>query len=358
MPIPTAPAPRRVWLARLYATYLGARNLLLLGTTASLFVVLTALIGGRLEASTSRVLLGLAGALVIPLGLRFELRRRVARRLGHRPRLGGPWFVLACQLVILAGLCLGFSEGVGRALRRRGDWFLGEVDGYLPRRYRRLLGVAGSWLERFDLPPELAPVLAEGARLEGGASVPVPGGTIPPEPPALAAWFHPLAGQRTAPPNAACRFGAPRPGPRPLECELGHCGVDLVQPIGSPVHAIHDGEVLKVVRDEAAGGIAGRFVMLVHRGGEVQSSYIHLQEVRTDLRAGQKVRGGEVIGTLGRTGIQRSGHHLHFALAIRQAGRLRYVDPERLLERWPLPSPEPRLVASEARYRGTRSVGL
>lgn len=356
--MPTPTPPRRVWLARLYATYLTARNLLLLGTTAALFVVLTALVGGCVEAGTSRVLLGLAGALLLPLGLRFGLRRRVARRLGHRPRLGGPWFLLACQVLVLAGLCLGFSEGVGRALRRRGDWFLGEVDGYLPRRYRRLLAVAGSWLERFDLPPELAPALAELARPEGGAPAPVPGGTIPPEPPVLAAWVHPLAGQRTAPPNAACRFGAPRPGPRPPECELGHCGVDLVQPQGSPVHAIHDGEVLKVVRDEAAGGIAGRFVMLVHRGGEVQSSYIHLEEVRTDLRVGQKVRGGEVIGTLGRTGIKRSGHHLHFALAIRQHGRLRYVDPERLLERWPLPTIQPRLVASEARYRAPNNVGL
>ncbi len=344
---PAAKHPRlRRWVARLYAGYLAARNLLFLLTSGALFVVLTAIAGGRVESTAGLVVLGLAGALLLPFLLRHAIRRRVARRLGERPRLGGPWFLILCQASLLALLCLGFSDGVGRALRRRGDWFLGEVDGYLPRRYRLVLGRAGGWLERFDLPPELRPALAEAALPQELPRTPVPGGTpLPPEPVA-ALWYHPLSAPRVAPPNATCRFGAPRPGARPQECELGHCGIDLVQPMGSLVHAVHDGEVLKVVRDELAGGIAGRFVMLTHKGGAAQTSYIHLQDVRTDLRVGQKIRGGEVIGTLGRTGVQRSGHHLHFALAVRQGGQLRYVDPERLVQNWALPSPPPpKLVA-------------
>jgi murein DD-endopeptidase MepM/ murein hydrolase activator NlpD len=123
------------------------------------------------------------------------------------------------------------------------------------------------------------------------------------------------------------------------------------------VHAVHDGVVVRAVRDEVAGGIAGRFVILAHKGGEVQTSYIHLREIRTDLRSGTMVRGGEVIGTLGRTGIRRSGHHLHFALAVRQAGRLRYLDPEPLARHWLLPAPTaPSLVAGGARYGDRGSI--
>jgi len=110
-----------------------------------------------------------------------------------------------------------------------------------------------------------------------------------------------------------------------------------VQPEGSPVYAAFDGVVSKVVRDEAAGGIAGRFLMVRHKGGALVTSYIHLREIRSDLVAGRPVRGGELIGTLGRTGVKRSGAHLHFALAVDQGRGPRYIDPEPLVERWALP---------------------
>jgi len=358
---PRAPAPEPVrrgrWATRAYAAYLLLRGGALLVAVAAAFIVLTSLAGAWAGSTWSRAAAGVAGALLAPLLLRARLRRSVARRTGRRPALGGPWFLVGWNLVLLSLLCLGFADPVGRAVRRRGDWFLGELDGPLPRRYRRLLAATGSWMERFDLPPEARPLLAEAIVPQQPAPRPVPGGT-PPQPgtvdptpvpaPAAALWYHPLVGPRTAPPNAACRFGAPRPGPRPAECELGHCGIDLVQAEGSPVHAVHDGVVYKVVRDEAAGGIAGRFMMLTHKDGALLTSYIHLQELRSDLRVGQTVRGGEVIGTLGRTGCRHAGPHLHFALALRRGGGLHYIDPEAMVRNWELPS-EPRSLVAEDR---------
>ncbi|HEX8953146.1 MAG TPA: peptidoglycan DD-metalloendopeptidase family protein, partial [Polyangia bacterium] len=96
-------------------------------------------------------------------------------------------------------------------------------------------------------------------------------------------------------------------------------------------------------RDEARGANAGRYVRLGHMDGTVVSRYIHLDSIREDLREGAHVHGGELIGRLGRTGVEHSGAHLHFALSMRPSGRggpgeERYIDPEPMLRQWQLPS--------------------
>ena len=136
------------------------------------------------------------------------------------------------------------------------------------------------------------------------------------------------------------RFGATRPQPRPRECELGHCGVDLGYTLGQSVVAIHDGVIERVESDEGNGGRAGRYLRISHTDGTVVSRYIHLDTIRADLRVGMKVHGGEIIGSVGRTGVEHSGPHLHFGLSLRPAGSPggdeRYIDPEPLLRRWQL----------------------
>jgi murein DD-endopeptidase MepM/ murein hydrolase activator NlpD len=121
--------------------------------------------------------------------------------------------------------------------------------------------------------------------------------------------------------------------------------VDLFQPEGSPVFAVFSGTVVQAVRDEAQGGIAGRFIKLSHNEGAFTSSYVHLQNLRDGLEVGSTVTAGEVIGTLGKTGCQHTDPHLHFALAVDRNGHPRYVDPELLLETWPLPEAENALFA-------------
>lgn len=357
-----SPPPRhwlRRWACRIYACYVVTRWVLLGASVLLVAIVVSALVGGVTGSIAWRLGLGLGCAVVLPLLLRGRLRHLAAKRFGRRPRLGGPWFVTGLNALILVGLCLGFSDEMGRALRRRGDWFLGQTEGWFPRRYRQQLATVSRWLERFDLPPDLPPedrqLLADAARPqpEPAEAPPAPGPEGPPPPPPPS-WFHPLAGpNRLMPPNAACRFGAQRPGRRPPECELGHCGVDLFRPTGALVHAAYDGVVDRVERNAARGGIAGRYVVLSHKEGTVLTSYVHLDEVRRDLRPGMELQGGEPIGTVGDTGCQRTPPHLHFAVALKRAsGSKRYIDPEPLLGFWRLPTrktPVGEAVASRER---------
>jgi murein DD-endopeptidase MepM/ murein hydrolase activator NlpD len=152
------------------------------------------------------------------------------------------------------------------------------------------------------------------------------------------AWVHPLAGPtRRMPRNHTGAFGAERPGERPPECVSGHCGVDLGNEWGEPVHAVHDGVVDFVQRgpNEDRGGI---FVRIGHRGGTLYSWYFHLAAVPRWIRPGVQVAAGQVIGLLGDTGIKHSRPHLHFALSVKpsKTARERYLDPEPLIALWPL----------------------
>jgi murein DD-endopeptidase MepM/ murein hydrolase activator NlpD len=150
-------------------------------------------------------------------------------------------------------------------------------------------------------------------------------------------WVHPLYGpSRQLPLRNTRRFGAAREGLRPEECVGGHCGVDLGTQRGEPVLAVHDGVVERVVRED--DGREGRFVRLRHRSGTVVTAYMHLAEIRADLKPGVAVKAGEPIGTVGDTGVVRSGPHLHFAISVRPSvdGPELYIDPEPLLHLWPL----------------------
>jgi len=305
--------------------------------TCAVFLVVSAVGGEWLGRWQGRLLLGATGA-AAPWLLRAAVRRRVSGA-GVLPLR---WLLLAAQTGALVVLCLGFGDSTGRALRRRGDWFLGKRDGAAAAALRGVILVAARALERFDTPDEIA--LSRGAPPPPS---PAPAG-------ARASWCHPLpavAGRRVMPGNASARFGAPRPGARPAECELGHCGVDLAGPRGVPVHAVADGVVVRVQRRDR--GISGRFVIVDHRAGRVRSKYIHLHELSADLRAGGRVRAGQRIGTLGRSGIKRSRPHLHFALRVRRAGRWRYVDPEPLLWVWSLPGRRPSSTAPAVAARST-----
>jgi murein DD-endopeptidase MepM/ murein hydrolase activator NlpD len=262
------------------------------------------------------------------MALRARLGRLLARRGVRPPSVGA--FLGAANFAFVLALVLGFSDDVGRALRRRGDWLVEDRDGAIAHLYRRALASAVDRLERLDAPPELAPILLPPDR-------PGPPGATSIE------WVHPLAGPRRAMPGSESRrFGAARPPPRPLECELGHCGVDLGGMVGEPVFAAFDGVVERIERDEARGGRAGCYVRIGHKDGAVVTRYLHLDTIRADLVPGQHVAAGERIARLGATGIVRSAPHLHFGLSIRQGGpggTERYIDPEPLLRRWRLPEP-------------------
>jgi murein DD-endopeptidase MepM/ murein hydrolase activator NlpD len=85
-----------------------------------------------------------------------------------------------------------------------------------------------------------------------------------------------------------------------------HGGIDFAAPMGTPVRAAHEG----VVEFAAWSGGYGNLIAIRHAFG-YRTLYGHLQ--RMDVRVGQRVRMGEVIGRVGSTG-HSTGPHLHFEL--------------------------------------------
>jgi murein DD-endopeptidase MepM/ murein hydrolase activator NlpD len=293
------------------------RALALVTPVLACFILSSSLAAGLLEQPLARSAAGAAACLLVPLYLRHRLGRFLARRGRRPPPAAG--FVAVVDTALAAGLAFGFADDAGRALRRHGDWFVGERNGAVARGTRHVVGLAAAYLERFDPAPEVVALAP------------------PTQPAAAPRWTHPLLGpDRTLPRTSSQRFGAARPQPRPEECQLGHCGVDLFQPRGAPVLAVFDGVVEKLERDAARGGRAGIFLVVAHGGGAVRSRYIHLDEIAPELVPGARVGAGQPIGRLGGTGVFHSSPHLHFGLEVRG----RYVDPEPYLLRWALaPAP-------------------
>jgi murein DD-endopeptidase MepM/ murein hydrolase activator NlpD len=137
------------------------------------------------------------------------------------------------------------------------------------------------------------------------------------------------------------RFEAPRSGRRK------HRGIDLAAPKGSPVRTIRSGTILQTGRHRGLG----RFVEVEHRGG-LRSLYAHLDAV--EVEAGSRVRQGQVIGTVGKTGNARHpGITPHVHLEVTKDGVP--VNPE--LVGLKAMSPEPSTQFESADERDDASGG-
>jgi len=93
-----------------------------------------------------------------------------------------------------------------------------------------------------------------------------------------------------------------------FKTKIMHTGLDIRAPAGTPVKAAAAGEVL------FAGWLRGygQIVILDH-GGDLSTVYGHLSQIRVE--EGKVVKGGEVIGNVGNTGVA-SGPHLHFEVRV------------------------------------------
>ncbi|TKI08237.1 murein DD-endopeptidase MepM [Martelella alba] len=100
--------------------------------------------------------------------------------------------------------------------------------------------------------------------------------------------------------------------PRRLNPVTGHIaphrGVDFAMPVGTPVLAVGDGEV--VVSKNGDG--AGNYIAIRH-GRQYMTRYMHLKTLL--VKPGQKVKRGERIALSGNTG-RSTGPHLHFEIWI------------------------------------------
>lgn len=84
-----------------------------------------------------------------------------------------------------------------------------------------------------------------------------------------------------------------------------HQGMDYTAPVGTPVVATGDGVVDEIERTRRGSG--NRIV--IDHGYGLKSVYAHLNDI--EVRRGQTVTRGEIIGTVGNTGLS-AGPHLHY----------------------------------------------
>ena len=86
-----------------------------------------------------------------------------------------------------------------------------------------------------------------------------------------------------------------------------HYGIDFHAPEGTPVKAMMDGEVTLAEKDMY---FTGGTIIFDHGHG-ISTLFMHMKEI--NVKVGQKVRQGEIVGTLGQSG-RATGPHLDIRL--------------------------------------------
>jgi len=94
-----------------------------------------------------------------------------------------------------------------------------------------------------------------------------------------------------------------------------HCGLDFVAKNDAPVYAAANGRVIFAGRQNGYGK-----VVEIQHGTTITSFYAHLNKI--NIRKGQAISRGQIIGTQGKTGTA-TREHLHFEIRIKK----RHVNP-------------------------------
>jgi murein DD-endopeptidase MepM/ murein hydrolase activator NlpD len=96
-----------------------------------------------------------------------------------------------------------------------------------------------------------------------------------------------------------------------------HYGVDYAAPVGTPVQATADG----LVTFAGWNGSSGRMIRLRHKNG-YETLYLHLRNFASGIKAGARVKAGDIIGYVGSSG-ESTGPHLDYRITYHG----RYINP-------------------------------
>lgn len=142
-----------------------------------------------------------------------------------------------------------------------------------------------------------------------GATIIVPDGEVMPAPSTSGSSVRVGGGSSSGLRELVGYFLRPLVGGRKSQGIHGYNGVDLAAPIGTPILAAADGEVI-VSRSGGWNGGYGNYIVIKHSNG-TQTLYAH--NTANKVSAGDTVNQGDVIGTVGSTG-KSTGSHLHFEI--------------------------------------------
>ena len=142
--------------------------------------------------------------------------------------------------------------------------------------------------------------------LEVGTVVIIPDGELRTEP---GEREQPRQIVRGGGPEIIGYYARPLSGGRKTQGIHGYNGVDIANPLGSPVFASAPGTVI-VARNSGWNGGYGRYIVVAHPNG-TQTLYAHLNGLA--ITAGASVSRGQTIGFVGSSG-KSTGPHLHFEI--------------------------------------------
>lgn len=97
-----------------------------------------------------------------------------------------------------------------------------------------------------------------------------------------------------------------------------HTGVDFTAPTGTPVYAPGNGVVTTVERNRHGYGL----MVVIDHGYGYETLYAHLSKF--NVRVGQEVKRGEIIGFVGNTGVS-TAPHLHYEV-IRHGNKVNPIN--------------------------------
>ena len=99
-----------------------------------------------------------------------------------------------------------------------------------------------------------------------------------------------------------------------VDTEIGynkmHRGVDFSAPVGTPIFASGDG----IIEKAGWNGSYGRYIRIRHNGA-YKTAYAHLSGFNKNIKIGQRISQGKVIGYVGSSG-RSTGPHLHYEVML------------------------------------------